>query len=127
MRISEIPEVIITDENPEKRVKRVKISEVPEVIITDENPEKREKGVKISEIPEVIITDENPESTRVAQVPSFYIGKPLLDYDAGIKKRHRSVSKMFTPHHRITSVSQENKKKCSYKTCFFFFILICGN
>ena len=29
-----------------------------------------------------VITDEGPESTSVARAPSFYIGKPLKDYDA---------------------------------------------
>ena len=27
-------------------------------------------------------TDKEPESSNVARVPSFYIGKPLKDYDA---------------------------------------------
>lgn len=29
-----------------------------------------------------VIIDEGPESTSVARAPSFFIGKPLKDYDA---------------------------------------------
>ena len=38
---------------------------------------------RVTEDPEVV-AHEDPESTSVAQVPSFYIGKPLVDFDAGI-------------------------------------------
>ena len=54
----------------------------------------KEKRVRMNEVAEVV-TVKKPENTRVAQVPSFYIGKPLVDHDARIKKRNRIVSQTF--------------------------------
>ena len=48
--------------------------------VTFGSSSKQEKMETEIEDPSVI-TDEGPQSTSVARAPSFYIGKPLKDYD----------------------------------------------
>ena len=43
-----------------------------------------------SEEPEVV-TEEDPKGPKVARVPSYFIGKPLVDFDAGMGR----VSEIF--------------------------------
>ncbi|XP_073249773.1 sodium channel protein type 3 subunit alpha-like [Porites lutea] len=44
------------------------------------------KRVRINEDPLLHIVDDS-KSSRAARVPSFYIGKPLIDFDGGIASR----------------------------------------
>lgn len=60
-----------TSNHPGPSTKRVKF---------DSSSKDEEMETEIED-PGVII-DEGPESTSVARAPSFYIGKPLKDYDA---------------------------------------------
>ena len=55
---------------------------------------KEEEMEAETEDPGVII-DEGPESTSVARAPSFFIGKPLKDYDASNGRvSHRVTAKI---------------------------------
>ena len=47
------------------------------------------KRVPINEDPLLHIVDDN-KSCRAARVPSFYIGKPLIDFDGGIASVSRT-------------------------------------
>ena len=47
------------------------------------------KRVRINEEPLLHIVDDS-KSSRVARVPSFYIGKPLVDFDGGIASVSRT-------------------------------------
>ena len=42
-----------------------------------------------------VITDEGPESANVARAPSFFIGKPLKDYDASNGRVSQHVSALI--------------------------------
>ena len=48
-----------------------------------------EKRVRINEDP-VLHIDDDSKSNRTARVPSFYIGKPLIDFDGGIASVSRT-------------------------------------
>ena len=54
-----------------------------------------------SEDPEVV-TDEEPKGPKVTRVPSYFIGKPLVDFDAGMGR----VSEIF--HWTTRKQSLEN-------------------
>ena len=52
-----------------------------------------------------MVADEDSENNNVAaRVPSFYIGKPLVDFDAGIG---RVCSTFYRP---VTNLQQERLK-----------------
>ena len=76
-----------------KRVKFASSPDIEEMETENEDPE--------------VVTDKEPESTIVARAPSFYIGKPLKDYDAS----NGRVSYVIT---RETGKLKDILKTCLY-------------
>ena len=55
--------------------------------------------MRINEDPLLHIVDDS-KSSRAARVPSFYIGKPLVDFDGGIASVSRT--QLLTSELRVT-------------------------
>ena len=58
-----------------------------------------EKRVRINEVPLLHIVDDS-KSSRTARVPSFYIGKPLADFDGSFTSVSRT--QFLTPELTVT-------------------------
>ena len=64
--------------------------------------------MRINEDPLLHIVDES-KSSRAARVPSFYIGKPLIDFDGGIASV--STTQLLTSKLTVTVTGECTQKK----------------